>query len=63
VRLAWLLYRVSPRLVWAAHVFVNGFLTIALLVLLAVLTKSPFAFHVLAQQHISYIYRAPSRKP
>jgi hypothetical protein len=49
-------------LVWAAHVFVNGFLTIALLALLAVLTKSPFVFHLLAQQHISFIYRAPGRK-
>jgi hypothetical protein len=62
VRLASLLDRFSPRLVWTAHVFVNGFLTIALLALLAVLTKSPIAFHLLAQQHISYIYRAPGRK-
>ena len=44
VRLAWLLNRFPPRLVWSAYVFVNGFLTIALLALLAVLTNSPFVF-------------------
>jgi CBS-domain-containing membrane protein len=44
MRLAWLLNRFPPRLVWSAYVFVNGFLTIALLALLAVLTKSPFVF-------------------
>ena len=44
VRLAWLLNRFPPRLVWSAYVFVNGFLTITLLALLAVLTNSPFVF-------------------
>ena len=44
VRLAWLLNRFPPRLVWSAYVFVNGFLTIALLALLAVLMNSPFVF-------------------
>ena len=44
VRLAWLLNRFPPRMVWSAYVFVNGFLTIALLALLAVLTNSPFVF-------------------
>ena len=44
LKLAWLLRRFPPRLVWALYVFVNGFLTIALLALLAVVTGSPFVF-------------------
>lgn len=44
LRLAWLLDRFPPRSVWSLYVFVNGFLTIALLALLAVFTGSPFVF-------------------
>ncbi len=44
VRLAWLLDHFPPRAVWAIYIFVNGFLTIALLALLAVVTGSPFVF-------------------
>lgn len=44
LRLAWLLDRFPPRSVWSLYVFVNGFLTIALLALLAVITGSPFVF-------------------
>lgn len=44
LRLAWLLRHFPPRLVWALYVLVNGFLTIALLALLAVVTGSPFVF-------------------
>ncbi len=33
-----------PPLVWAVYVFVNGFITIALLALLAVVTRVPFVF-------------------
>src|SRR5262249_31776613 len=33
-----------PRALWAAYVFVNGFLGIALLALLAVVTGVPFVF-------------------
>ncbi len=44
LRLAWLLDHFPPRLVWSIYVFVNGFLTIALLALLAVVTGSPFVF-------------------
>jgi hypothetical protein len=43
-RLAWLLDRILPRLVWTACLFVNGFLAIAMLAILRVLTKSPFPF-------------------
>jgi CBS-domain-containing membrane protein len=44
LRLAWLLDHFPPRVVWAIYVAVNGFLTIALLALLAVVTGSPFVF-------------------
>ncbi|MGO9325160.1 MAG: HPP family protein [Terracidiphilus sp.] len=44
LRLAWLLDHFPPRLVWAIYVGVNGFITIALLALLAVVTGSPFVF-------------------
>jgi CBS domain-containing membrane protein len=44
MRLAWLLDRFPPRVVWSLYVFVNGFVTIALLALLAVFTNSPFVF-------------------
>lgn len=44
MRLAWLLQHFPPRLVWATYVCVNGFITIGLLALLALLTGSPFVF-------------------
>ena len=44
LRLAWLLDHFPPRVVWSIYVGVNGFLTIALLALLAVVTGSPFVF-------------------
>lgn len=44
LRLGRLLQRFPPRLVWAAYVGVNGFITIALLALLALATGSPFVF-------------------
>ena len=44
LRLAWLLDHFPPRMVWALYIFINGFLTIALLALLAVFTSSPFVF-------------------
>jgi CBS domain-containing membrane protein len=43
-RLSWLLRHFPPRLIWALYVLVNGFITIALLALLAVVTDSPFVF-------------------
>lgn len=44
LRMKWLLKRFSPRTIWAMYVTINGFITIALLALLAVITKSPFVF-------------------
>ena len=44
MRMEWLLQHFPPRLVWAVYVCVNGFITIGLLGLLALLTGSPFVF-------------------
>jgi CBS-domain-containing membrane protein len=44
MRMEWLLQHFPPRLVWAVYVCVNGFTTIGLLGLLALLTGSPFVF-------------------
>lgn len=43
-RLDWLLNHFPPRLVRSAYVFVNGFVTIGLLALLALVTRNPFVF-------------------
>lgn len=44
LRLTWLLDHFPPRLVRSAYVFINGFLTIALLALLALVSRNPFVF-------------------
>ena len=44
LRLNWLLAHLPPTLVWAAYVALNSFVTIALLTLLALLTRNPFVF-------------------
>ena len=44
LRMEWLLQHFPSRLVWAVYVCVNGFITIGLLGLLALLTGSPFVF-------------------
>lgn len=44
MRLDWLLEHFPPRFVWAVYVCINGFITIALLALLALFTGSPFVF-------------------
>jgi CBS domain-containing membrane protein len=44
LRLRWLLRHFPARFVWSAYVCVNGFVTIALLALLALVTGSPFVF-------------------
>jgi CBS-domain-containing membrane protein len=42
--MTWLLKHLPPRLVWSVYVGVNGFATIGLLGLLALVTGSPFVF-------------------
>jgi CBS-domain-containing membrane protein len=44
LRLNWLLAHRPPRAVWASYVFLNSFVTIGLLALVAVLTDNPFVF-------------------
>ena len=44
LRMVWLLKHLPPRLVWAMYVGINGFVTIGLLALLALVTGSPFIF-------------------
>jgi len=44
MRMEWLLQHFPPRLIWAIYVCINGFITIGLLGLLALLTGSPFVF-------------------
>lgn len=44
LRLDWLLRHFPPRLVRSLYVFVNGFLTIGILALLALVTGNPFVF-------------------
>lgn len=44
LRLDWLLTHFPPRWVWSFYVFVNGFVTISLLALLAVVTHTAFVF-------------------
>jgi CBS domain-containing membrane protein len=44
LRLDWLLRHFPPRLVRSLYVFVNGFVTIGLLALLALLSSNPFVF-------------------
>ena len=44
VRLDWLLNHFPPRLVHSVYVFVNGFITIGVLALLALVSRNPFVF-------------------
>ncbi|MGH9736702.1 MAG: HPP family protein [Candidatus Acidiferrales bacterium] len=44
LRLTWLLDHFPPRLVRSAYVFINGFITIALLALVALVSRNPFVF-------------------
>lgn len=44
LRLHWLLLHFPPRLVRSVYVFVNGFVTIGVLAILALVTRNPFVF-------------------
>jgi CBS domain-containing membrane protein len=44
LRLDWLMHHFPPRLVRTVYVFINGFITIALLALLALVSHNPFVF-------------------
>ena len=53
LRLEWLLHHFPPRLVRALYVFVNGFVTIGMLALLALVSRNPFVFPSLG--HTAYL--------
>ncbi len=65
LRLNWLLHRFSPRLVWAVYVSINGFITIGLLALLALVTGSPFVFPSLGPTAYLFFFSplAPASSP
>jgi CBS domain-containing membrane protein len=44
LRLDWLLLHFPPRIVRSVYVFVNGFITIGVLALLALVSRNPFVF-------------------
>ena len=56
MRMEWLLRHFPPRLVWAVYVCVNGFITIGLLGLLALLTGSPFVLPSLGPTAYLFIF-------
>lgn len=65
LRVSWLLHRFDERRVWAAFMFVNGFFTIALLSLVALITGVPFVFPSLGPTAFLFFFdpRAPSASP
>lgn len=44
LRLDWLLHHFPPRLVQSVYVFINSFITIGILALLALVSRNPFVF-------------------
>jgi CBS domain-containing membrane protein len=65
LRVQWLLTRFDQRKVWAAFMFVNGFVTIGLLSLVALATGTPFVFPSLGPTAFLFFFdpRAPSASP
>lgn len=65
LRVQWLLERFDERKVWAAFMFVNGFVTIGLLSLIALATGTPFVFPSLGPTAFLFFFdpRAPSASP
>jgi CBS domain-containing membrane protein len=65
LRVPWLLHHFDERKVWAAFMFVNGFVTIGLLSLVALVTGTPFVFPSLGPTAFLFFFdpRAPSASP
>lgn len=65
LRVTWLLRRFDERKVWAVFMFVNGFVTIGLLSLVALATGTPFVFPSLGPTAFLFFFdpRAPSASP
>ena len=64
-RLAWLLKRFPERIVWAVFMFINGFITTALLAAVAMLTRTPFIFPSLGPTAFLFFYtpESPTASP
>ena len=65
LRLARLLGRFPERPVWAAFMFINGFVTIAILAGVAMLTRTPFVFPSLGPTAFLFFFSptAPTASP
>jgi CBS-domain-containing membrane protein len=65
LRLTRLLGRFPARPIWAAFVFVNGFITICILAAVAAVSKTPFLFPSLGPTAILFFFtpRSPSASP
>jgi hypothetical protein len=61
LRLDWLLHHFPPRLVRSLYVFVNGFITIGVLALLALMSHNPFVFPSLAPPRIFCSFRRSNK--
>ncbi len=64
-RLTWLLGRFPERIVWAVFMFINGFITTALLAAVAMITKTPFIFPSLGPTAFLLFYtpESPTASP
>lgn len=65
LRLAWLLDRFSERPMWALFMFINGFVTIAILAGVAMISHTPFVFPSLGPTAILLFYTplSPTASP
>ncbi len=65
LRMQWLLEHFDERKVWAAFMFVNGFITIELLAVVALATGTPFVFPSLGPTAFLFFFdpQAPSASP
>src|SRR6185503_4549927 len=65
LRLTWLLARWPGKLVWAAYMFINGFIAVGLMALLAAVTRNPFVFPSLRPTAYLFFFNplAPAATP
>jgi hypothetical protein len=62
LRLMGLMNRFPPRLVWSAYLLLNGFITIALLSIVAMFTNNPFVFPSLGPTAYLYFFSPLARQ-
>jgi CBS domain-containing membrane protein len=65
LKISWLLQHFPERLVWAAFLFINGFVAISLLAVLAMLTRTAFVFPSLGPTAFMFFFNPtrPSASP